>query len=54
MLETIRLGSDALDGVVMDNNSCVTMKSKRFPLLFYYQICRAFAALSRMETVCVL
>ena len=32
MLETIRLGSDALDGVVMDSNSSVTMKSKQFDL----------------------
>ena len=33
MLETIRLGSDALDGVVMDSNSSVTMKSKQFTFL---------------------
>ena len=34
MLETIRLGSDALDGVVMDSNSSVTMKSKQFAHCF--------------------
>ena len=30
MLESIKLGSDALDGVLMDNGNCVTMMSKRF------------------------
>ena len=55
MLETIRLGSDALDGVVMDSDSTVTMKSKQFALLLIsFQICRGFEASSRKEIVCVL
>lgn len=54
MLETIRLGSDALDGVVMDSNSSVTMKSKQFVLCFnVFQICRGFEASHRKEIVCV-
>ena len=40
------MGSDALDGVVMDANSSVTMKSKQFVLCFIF-----FSDLPRLRSI---